>query len=257
MNLFLAIFLFSLTTASGYVVWYIIRGQRDREMREIRNLNPDDDAQEPSKKAKKKKLKWGLEKDAYCYPDINDVMGYEFVSVIKVPGELTKNQKAAQKPEEKRPTWETARGIGGLMTVSYSERQDKGNPDLPDRTGPTISRMTAPEPGPHENTDVETPGEKIIVVQNEVYDEEAAMLMNGMSPDFDDWPVEDSAQYSSEEQINAILESNKGSIDESLDPDAMKTAEELEYIKSLKETFLSSTENEQALQELEKSITFD
>ena len=256
MNLFLAIFLFSLTTAAGYVVWYVIRGQRDREMRKRRGLKPDDEAQEPSKKAKKK-LKWGLEKDAYCYPDINDVMGYEFVSVIKVPGELTKNQKAATKQEEKRPTWETARGIGGLMTVSYSDRQDKGNPDLPDHTGPTISRMTAPEPGPQENTDVETPGEKIIVVQNDIFEEDIDRLMNGVPADFDEWPAEDSAQYSSEEQINAILESNKGSIDESLDPDTMKTAEELEYVKNIKELYVSSNENEQALQELEKSITFD
>lgn len=70
-----------LTLAGGYALWYLFRGRR-RKRRGEAGEAPDE--------RKASHGGWGgYGKDSYCYPKINDMMGFEFVKVVRVPEELT------------------------------------------------------------------------------------------------------------------------------------------------------------------------
>lgn len=81
----IAVALSLLTFVCGYLLWYIFRGSRRRR---ARGLAPMKGSEEPKEEETDTVGPWGFGKDAYCYPKINDVMGFDFVKVVKVPDEL-------------------------------------------------------------------------------------------------------------------------------------------------------------------------
>ena len=150
MNLLIAIILFLMTAFALYASLRLAR--RSRRIDAVSNKQsgeekPNEDVQQ----VKKRKEKWGVEKDAYCYPSINDVMGYEFVKVVKTG---TTNEQALQEPvePETRKPWEESQGIGGLRTVSSTDITSESEEDefYPDPTQPARPRPRFPNMPDHE-----------------------------------------------------------------------------------------------------------
>lgn len=143
-NILIAAVLFIATLLASYVIWYIIRGRRLRE-RDAARMQAETGRKNPKsgKKPKAAKGKWGVKKDSYCYPEMNDVMGYEFISVVQVDEELRKaetdkTEAAASsdvvRGERRGPNWNDSKGVG-LTTVEspdsshrYDEEDDDSYP---------------------------------------------------------------------------------------------------------------------------------
>lgn len=122
-NIIVAVLLFVLTLLSAYIIWYVVRGRHLRERdaaRQKAKAKRDDVPAKPTKHPRKGK--WGVEKDSYCYPEMNDVMGYEFISVVKIDEELRKDKKdgpgsvPAGDTDESVKNWDKSQGIGLTST---------------------------------------------------------------------------------------------------------------------------------------------
>lgn len=106
-NIIIAAVLFLVSSAGAYVIWYIVRGRRKKLGRAAGTPAPGGREEEkPDAKDKPSR--------PYCYPKINDVMGFEFVTVVKVPDELL-----ADKAEVKK-SWTDTPAVG-LTAVSGAE----------------------------------------------------------------------------------------------------------------------------------------
>ena len=119
-SLVIAVLLVLLSSLIVYMTWYVIHGRKVRSRKA-----PEADA-EPRGDKKHNKTRWGVDKDSYCYPSINDVMGFEFVKVVKVDDA----QPAQQNEPNVKPSWEESRGAG-LMTVSSNETTQEREEDEP------------------------------------------------------------------------------------------------------------------------------
>ena len=71
------------------------------------------------------KGEWGVPRDSYCYPEINDVMGFDFVKVVRVDDALT-GKAAAREEAAKREgkAWLGTHGIRpGTVSAVTAERR--------------------------------------------------------------------------------------------------------------------------------------
>ena len=93
-----------------YFIWYTIRGRHVKEKRRRQKAAADSAAAKPRKKGR-----WGVPEGSYCYPAINDVMGFEFVKVVASPD----FSKPAAPAGETETSWANSTGIG-TSTVSQS-----------------------------------------------------------------------------------------------------------------------------------------
>lgn len=203
MNIIIAIVLFLMTSLTGYILWYIVRGHSKRE-----TVNESKNGQDKGKTNKKEPgtdNNGKISKDAYCYPKINDVMGYEFVTVVNIPPELTQDKpKTTQKVED----WSSSSGIG-LQAVSGQEGiNDDGNeaPMISDDDS-RYGKNSRPEKV-FENVRTKTDeqeNEYEVVEESEISSEEIQMLDNmntdWVNREYDDPNVED-------DYLNAIIDNN-------------------------------------------------
>lgn len=108
MNIAISFILFLLTSLIIYSIWYIIRGHSRKG-----NANA---SQEQIKENPIDAKGKGIPKDSYCYPKINEVMGYDFISVVQVAQELLEDT-----PPEEQKKWDETEGIGGLKTLTKED----------------------------------------------------------------------------------------------------------------------------------------
>ena len=109
MNFLFAAILYVVSTIMVFAIWSVVTGRRRKGRgKPQEKRKPDAGAQDRKDDAGGR---WGVGKDAYCYPSINDVMGFEFVSVVKVDKSLAPAGEKQPK-EEPRRSWEESQGIG-------------------------------------------------------------------------------------------------------------------------------------------------
>lgn len=141
-ELTIATLLFLGTVFAAYLAWYLFRGRHLRRRRALEaaaETNTRKSDKVLRKASGEKVSKVG--KDSYCYPKINDVMGYEFVNVVSVPEELTlpkQHQPVQEEPENPADTcqqsWGRSSGTGFVtesntaVSTSGSARRQTDNP---------------------------------------------------------------------------------------------------------------------------------
>lgn len=74
-----ALMLTLLTTVFVYVLWYIFRGRHSRTVTKKKHEEENNETVQEGQKGR-----WGVPKDSYCYPAINDILGWEFVHVVQL-----------------------------------------------------------------------------------------------------------------------------------------------------------------------------
>ena len=107
--------LVAVTLVLAYVLWYIVRGryvrQRKQALRAMAQGNTPK-REEP----RKDDGDWKKHKGSYCYPSINEVMGYEFVKVVNVteaePIVPSGNPVMPAPVKEEQKTWGNSEGTG-------------------------------------------------------------------------------------------------------------------------------------------------
>lgn len=130
-NLIPALILFLLSAVTLYAIWYIIRGRRRGQVTPAVTGNETETTGEkkdpvPIPQGKKK-----YNKKDYCYPTINDVMGYEFVDVVTIPDDLRPNT-------DKPVSWHESTGIG-MQTEKDDENEVKVRVETASTNGPDDS----------------------------------------------------------------------------------------------------------------------
>lgn len=81
---FIAAVLFLTTAVILYFIWYAVRGRHSIE----RRRRQAEARRRKTEREDNTKVRWGVDKHSYCYPKINDTMGYEFITVEKIPEDL-------------------------------------------------------------------------------------------------------------------------------------------------------------------------
>lgn len=232
-NVLIAAFLFLLTVFGLYLIWYIARGKHVAEKK----------AQESREKEKQGKARPKARKtasvagrDSYCYPKINDIMGYEFVKVVNVPADLVGPVNNEPEPAPKEKTWGDTAGIGmtkrSVSAVNGDElrrarRQAEGNDStgIPDEEHMEPAARREPERTKHvqhsgpqgtekemeiEQEEPETPSEsEISELPINVDDFEAMAMFQNNDP----YPVND---VFNEKDIDNVLDANSAIVDEAV-----------------------------------------
>lgn len=209
-NIVLAGVLFLGTALISYMIWHVLRkrhtstpaGKKEEAASETNKPSPG---------------KWGVEKDAYCYPRINDVMGFEFVKVVKVPSELT---GTGSDKEQGLPSWEKSQPINGFNTVSAKETRENQMEDepYPEKENPMPGKTSQPE----EETE-QIDGD---VTTIEGFDQNEKMIASN----FGEWPHENIGIP--DEDMNIILDNNADMIEPPpRDESEIQTAREIDQFK--------------------------
>ncbi len=121
--LVVAVLMFLLMTAVIYVTYYILWG---RHRKNVRKEEKKHETETVKNKEDNGNVRWGVSKDSYCYPTINDILGYEFIKIIKVPVDGQKEEKVKDVQTE----YETRPKKAGLMTstdAGNTEQDNEGN----------------------------------------------------------------------------------------------------------------------------------
>lgn len=95
-SLVIALLFLAVTMTAGYGLFYLTVGRQLRARKAAAT-----DRAKPVKKETKEEKDAGIARDAYCYPKINDTMGFDFVRVIQVDG-------PSSGKEEKAVSWESS-----------------------------------------------------------------------------------------------------------------------------------------------------
>lgn len=124
-NIAIAALLFMLTCAAAFVSWYIVRGRRKHAAKKERQQNDSKEKEQAAAKGK----------NSYSHPAINDLMGFEFITVVDVPKELLEDKRKNKEtaPEEEKTSWENSRGLG--MTAAGTD-EAVSEDDIHDFTQP-------------------------------------------------------------------------------------------------------------------------
>ena len=134
----LSLLTFFLTYAAMHIIVRRIRARRSTQQKK------EQSEQDASVKYVNK-----YSKEAYCYPTINDVMGYDFVTVEGV----TESIETRDPKKEKDDAWQRESRRAGFTTVSESEDEDE-----PAIEGETSETRTHKE---IEVNDAETNGDEL------------------------------------------------------------------------------------------------
>lgn len=186
-----------------YFIWYTIRGRHVKEKRRRQKAAADGAAAKPRKKGR-----WGVPEGSYCYPAINDVMGFEFVKVVASPD----FSKPAAPAGETETSWANSTGIG-TSTVSQSNVSN-------------VSAVADDDTGNHEN-DQDSEADNTSETQsgtNETQNQDSNLdesiedsaanfdLINKLG-NWNELPQQFDDDFPSEEESKAIGDANPGCID--------------------------------------------
>lgn len=229
-ELTVASLLFLGTLFAAYVAWYLFRGRHLRRRKAMETT-----ARSASARADKARNERPGEKqrpigrDSYCYPKINDVMGYDFVNVVSVPEELTrpKTQRSRQDEPDKDAeavtmNWNASMGMG-LVTESDtavrtggSDRTRDENPSEDD-TYPDRRLTDRKDDGNEDGTEeeintIDIPADELQEIKN---------LEN------QDWPDNEENVHVSDELLRSMMDNPDIEIDDSATEEEILESERL------------------------------
>lgn len=207
LNIVIASVLFILTLGLVYAFWYVVRGRR-KVQNAATEKKPSPEEQAQAEETETKKRKEGYSRDDYCYPKINDIMGYDFVKVVEVPEHLRPKKDAAPaEPEEKHvPSWDKGSSSGmhavegddvkdevpAAVEATSAEARQEDVQNLDDQdTARKYDNYVDTQRGNAETEDGEEEEE-----MNDISEEDYAALQNGAA--VVDWPMnenDDPARY--------------------------------------------------------------
>ena len=219
-NLLAATVLFLLTAAGTYVLWYLVRG-RAVEKRKGRR--------EKGRKERKADEGYGykegtIDKDSYCYPKINEAMGFEFVKVVSVDESLRPVTAPVRKDEPSpEADWNKSEGIGtmtlsvsavpaGMDADKYLESLNEGNTveGLDEKAAPSGGAQRAK---PAKKAEALEPNDDDAPAEESISEEELSYVANfnhdWMNREFD----EDDSPFASDDALDAMLDENADRID--------------------------------------------
>lgn len=225
----IAVTLAVITITVGVIVSHYLR-LKIKERKKIRDGQKDKPETKPDHKTGGKPGDWGYDKDAYCYPSINDVMGYEFVKVVRI-GEVKPFEPIVVKdtPETAKPN--------GMTTVSVAAEpenkiEEQYEPDYPDdEIYETGDEETLTESQKEEIRNYEWPYEP----DNDIEMSETLGK---------DWSENENSYEKNDEEINKMLDlpdievtplENQDFPDTSDGPTMAETAEEIAAIRRTEE----------------------
>ncbi len=141
MAIVIAFVLFLLTFSLGYV---LLRARRSAAAaRRGKTLKEKKENEGNTQKEKPRPAgRWGVCKDSYCYPKINDMMDYEFVKVVQVDEKLRpvfKKKEDLSQPGQEEKNTETPAIRPSISAVSSEQRNDEsGNviEEVPEESKP-------------------------------------------------------------------------------------------------------------------------
>ena len=235
-SLVIALLLMFVTLALGYIAWYLLWGKHHKEQN--KESSPQISEQFIS----------SMDRKAYCYPKINDVMGFDFISVVKVSEELT----TGHAPKKENTRDDKAENQDRLTGANGRVSQDEDEPNLPDEVTPVdVSNSNSDE---EPQTDYElVPTENISPYELEQLDK--------MAP----WTNRDYDDGYSDEEIDTIISNNADLIDNtgSQDKEVLRIAKEQEIVRTINsmmddmEKIDSSAEARGIIESLDKNGTLD
>lgn len=230
-----ALVLFIVTSILLYVSWYVVHGRKRKgSQADSPSGEPDTETQREDKETsrKRRKNKWGYTKDDYCYPFINDIMGFEFVKVVKLKQDESPVQQTNNTEEGKRPAWEDSRGIGSLSTVSSTPVRQEAEEDEPFPENNTS--VTPRNPAPYQASFKQKPtneqepspeDEETDTAHFSLEDYEAAMNWGG-------WPDHSSgALPADDELIDKLIDENPAVLEQTNDDEQSRIAEAADAFK--------------------------
>ena len=217
LNILTAVLLFLFSSVFMYIFWYILFGRKQGK----RNLDPEKDRDNVGEK--EKKGRWGVDKNAYCYPKINDVMGFEFVKVVKV----NQDSSSVQQKADNKPSWEESRGIGGLTAISSTETRQEREEDEPyPETGTTRRPLRGKQQSENEETIDESDITQLPFTEDEM---KASAFFSS------DWPSRgDCDSVPDDDALDHLLDNNGDLIEEPhMDKEQENTAREIEELQRI------------------------
>lgn len=227
-NAVIAIVLFIFTSLVMYMIWRVLTRKRRKE----KPSQPGKTETEPAKKGK-----WGVDKDSYCYPTINDVMGFEFVRVIKVPDELTQKEQSAGSPLD----WGTSRGSIGMTTTSTrSSSQETGDDEPFPETNYMPGSVNKPNPVRTEGGAAEFDDD-----DNILHDITQEDLLEAQTTQ--EWP-RNNDNFNDDQEFISIIDQNQDIIEPPTDDEQHRIAREIKTFNDMlgeteKEDFSETIEN--------------
>lgn len=111
-NVILAVTLSMITFIIAYIIWYLVR-KKAKATDSIEETEKTEVKEDHSK-----------DKKSYCYPWINDMMGFEFISVVRVPEELTRSVEKTSEMAENT--------VINLLATTDEPSNDENDVQLPD-----------------------------------------------------------------------------------------------------------------------------
>ena len=236
-SLLIAIVLFIITSA---MLWGILLLARKRQKGKTNAAAQNDSQEEEEGPAHNGKEKWGVGKDAYCYPSINDVMGFEFVTVQKVETELLGTQKENErKPESTQPqrqiSWGESQGIGGLRAVSRTQQASSTQEDdaFPEEENHKRPAPYSARNAQQDTQQAEEPVEQVKETEEvEGISEEELDFQQSTQSMWGEWENRDEQNIMSEEEMRNLINSNEELIEEPREDDEQKRiADEIEKLR--------------------------
>lgn len=200
LNIIIAAALFLLTSLMGYIIWYILFGIKKKEKK---GGESPKEAKAPKESTYESKT---IPRSSYCYPKMNDVMGYDFVDVVKVPEELLNN-----KPKTVEDSFAEAKPAG--ITAVTNEQDGGPEGDIYEPTAPVKEKPHTEKAPSNEQKKEEfevADGYTVVNTETELDPEEISALnmMGG------DWNHRDYDQAMDDEMLNAIMDNNAGDIEQ-------------------------------------------
>lgn len=211
----IAALLFILMSFVIYVTYYILWG---RHRKNIRKEKKQQENRPNVFKGDDKNTRWGVAKDSYCYPIINDILGYEFIKIIKVPVNGQKEEIAKEEQTE-NGTRPKRVGLTTSTETGNTEQNNEGNVI----NEPVESTADRQDNGKEENEERETNDDRLPA-------DELDKVESGFTED----EMEDLEEY--EEYVNDPFPA--------FDPSNQMTDEEYDEFTSSNEERLPDTEDE-------------
>lgn len=104
-----------ITLVLAYILWYIVRGRYVRQQKQAVKAMAKGNTPK-REESRRDDGDWKKHKGSYCYPSINEVMGYEFVKVVNVteaePIVPSGNPVMPAPVKEEQKTWGNSEGTG-------------------------------------------------------------------------------------------------------------------------------------------------
>lgn len=153
----------------GYVIWYIAYGRRLRERRRAAGGG----AEAAPARRQNGRSRWGVDRDAYCYPTINDEMDFELIHVVQIRRD---DEEEESEEGETRTGWAGSKGTGtSEMTVRNARQESE------DRLGDEMQDETPEKGGAAEEKEAQDEGGEGDGVDIEATEEDMNYLMNSRS----------------------------------------------------------------------------